>query len=145
MIFLHYCKNLWKYVLNQNNIMHFLQIISMQVISWHHWNKFLNIKKQSSIGVLTKRHSENKKWSYRKTPVPKCEVAMETEIKLQHACSPVNFLHIFRTPFYKNTSGGMPLHIKIFKSRIINSKLKKRLAAVQTAFTCSKLTLETLD
>ena len=25
------------------------------------------------------------------------------EITLQHGCSPVNLLHIFRTPFYKNT------------------------------------------
>ena len=27
------------------------------------------------------------------------------EIILRHGCSPVNLLHIFRTPFYKNTSG----------------------------------------
>ena len=27
------------------------------------------------------------------------------EITLQHGCSPVNFLHIFRRPFSKNTSG----------------------------------------
>ena len=25
------------------------------------------------------------------------------EIKLQHECSPVNLLYIFKTPFYKNT------------------------------------------
>ena len=30
--------------------------------------------------------------------MPKCEV-----------CSPVNLLFIFRTPFYKNTSEGLPL------------------------------------
>ena len=28
------------------------------------------------------------------------------EITLRHGCSPVNFLHIFRTPFYKSTSRG---------------------------------------
>ena len=27
-----------------------------------------------------------------------------TEITLRHGCSPVNMLHIFRTPFSKNTS-----------------------------------------
>ena len=27
------------------------------------------------------------------------------EFKLRHGCSPVNLLHIFRTPFLKNTSG----------------------------------------
>ena len=36
-----------------------------------------------------------------------CNVA---EIALQHVCSPVNLLHIFRTPFYKNISGGLPLN-----------------------------------
>ena len=31
------------------------------------------------------------------------------EITLQHGCSPVNLLHIFRTAFSKNTSRGPPL------------------------------------
>ena len=31
------------------------------------------------------------------------------EITLQHDCSPVNVLHIFRTPFPKNTSGQLHL------------------------------------
>ena len=31
------------------------------------------------------------------------------EITLWHGCSPVNFLHIFRTPFYKNIFGGLLL------------------------------------
>ena len=32
-----------------------------------------------------------------------------TEITLRDGCSPVNFRHIFRTPFYKNTNGGLLL------------------------------------
>ena len=32
------------------------------------------------------------------------------EITLWHACSPVNLLHIFRTPFPKNNSGGLLLY-----------------------------------
>ena len=32
-----------------------------------------------------------------------------TEIALRHGCSPVNLLHIFRTPFLKNTSGWLLL------------------------------------
>ena len=32
------------------------------------------------------------------------------KMTLPHGCSPVNLLHIFRTPFNKNTSGGMLLH-----------------------------------
>ena len=31
------------------------------------------------------------------------------EITLRHGCSPVNLLHIFKTPFLKNTSGGLLL------------------------------------
>ena len=33
------------------------------------------------------------------------------EITLPHGCSPVNLLHIFRTPFTKNTSGWLLLTI----------------------------------
>ena len=33
------------------------------------------------------------------------------EIALQHGCSPLNLLHISRTPFPKNTSGGLLLTI----------------------------------
>ena len=31
------------------------------------------------------------------------------EITLRHGCSPVNLLHIFKTPFLKNTFGGLLL------------------------------------
>ena len=33
------------------------------------------------------------------------------EIALRHGCSPVNLLHIFRTPFPKNTSAWLFLKI----------------------------------
>ena len=33
------------------------------------------------------------------------------EITLRHGCSPVNLLHIFRTPFTKNTSGQLLLFL----------------------------------
>ena len=35
----------------------------------------------------------------------KCDLCNFIEITLWHGCSPVNLLHIFRTPFLKNTSG----------------------------------------
>ena len=35
------------------------------------------------------------------------------EIKLWHGYSPVNLLHIFRTPFHNNTYGGIPLNCTI--------------------------------
>ena len=33
------------------------------------------------------------------------------KIALRHGCSPVNLLHIFRTPFSRNTSGWLLLHV----------------------------------
>ena len=39
----------------------------------------------------------------------KCD--FNKEITLWHGCSPVNLLHIFRIPFYKNTSGGLVLYL----------------------------------
>ena len=33
------------------------------------------------------------------------------EITLRHGCYPVNLLHIFRTPFRKNTSGRLLLEV----------------------------------
>ena len=35
------------------------------------------------------------------------------EIVLRHGCSPVNLQHIFRTPFPKNTSGGLLLDLSV--------------------------------
>ena len=50
-------------------------------------------QKKPSRGVLSKRYSENMPQIYR----------------TQHGCSLVNLLHIFRTPFLKNISGGLLL------------------------------------
>ena len=36
------------------------------------------------------------------------------EITLWHGCSPVNLLHIFRTPFPRNTSGWLLLFLFVF-------------------------------
>ena len=51
--------------------------------------------------------------------MPKCDfskVALKLyiEIALRHDCFPVNLLHIFRTPFSKNTSVGLHLQWDIF-------------------------------
>ena len=40
------------------------------------------------------------------------------EITLRHACSLVNLLHIFRTPFLKNTSGRLLLNLSIKIDRL---------------------------
>ena len=41
-----------------------------------------------------------------------CSINLQSnfiEITLRHDCSPINLLHIFRAPFYKNTCGGLLL------------------------------------
>ena len=62
------------------------------------------------------------------------------EIALCHECSPVNLLHIFRTRFYKNTSGGLLLrsesscilpHVFWFITRTILSRFKCFYSGVQ--------------
>ena len=34
-------------------------------------------------------------------------ISIKLQISLLHGCSPVNLLHIFRTPFYNKTYGGL--------------------------------------
>ena len=69
------------------------------------------------------------------------------EIALQHGCSPVNLLYIFRIRFPKNTSEGL---LNCFASnpfipankymlKVNNSKTRKRCEI------CSKLSLKTTD
>ena len=36
-----------------------------------------------------------------------CQSVISIKITLRHVCSPVNLLHVFRTTFYKNTSGRL--------------------------------------
>ena len=45
------------------------------------------------------------------------------EITLRHGCSPVNLLHIFRTPFPKNTSGWLLLKYISCSIFLLNFKL----------------------
>ena len=35
------------------------------------------------------------------------------EITFYHSCSPVNFVHFVRRPFYKNPPGGLLLHLQL--------------------------------
>ena len=46
-------------------------------------------------------------------------------ITLRRGCSPVNLLHYFRTPFLKNTSGGLLLFVP-FKTRFACGILLKQ-------------------
>ena len=47
--------------------------------------------------------------------MPKCDFnKVAVEITLRHGCSSVTLLHIFKTPFLKNTSGGLNSLLGIF-------------------------------
>ena len=52
------------------------------------------------------------------------------EITLQHGCSPVNLLHIFRIHLPKSTSGGLLLKVK--GKQVIFSKVQKKENLVTT-------------
>ena len=51
---------------------------------------------------------------YKRTTMPKYDfkkVATQIEIALGHESSPVSLLHIFKTPFPRNTSGRLRLSL----------------------------------
>ena len=83
-------------------------------------------QKQPSRGVFRKRFSEKIQQIYRRTPMLKCDFN-KVEITLHHRCSPVNLLYIFRTPFPKNTCGGLLLlkTTLLLKSKEILKLLRK--------------------
>ena len=43
-----------------------------------------------------------------------CQSVISIEIAFWHVCSPVNLLHVFRTSFYKNTSGRLLMRMFSF-------------------------------
>ena len=60
---------------------------------------------------------------YRKTPMPRNVISIKLqdnfqEIAHRYWCYLVNLLHIFRTPFYKNTYRGMLLMITFFLTTV---------------------------
>ena len=80
-------------------------------------SSFNNVQKQPSRGALKKRCSEISSKSTGEHP---CRSAILIklqsnfiEISLQHGCSPLNLLHIFRTPLPKNTCGWLLLNVII--------------------------------
>ena len=55
-------------------------------------------------------------------------------LTLWHECSPVNLLHIFRTPFTKNTSGRLLLVLVTYNEKI--TWMKKRFLKWKTRAAC---------
>ena len=73
--------------------------------SWPSSKLSFYFQNQQFRGVLRKRCSKDMKQIYRRGPMPVCDsIKLQSnfiEITLWHGCSPVTYLHIFRTP--KNT------------------------------------------
>ena len=60
-----------------------------------------------------------------------------TETALRHGCSSVNLLHIFRTPFFKNTSGRLLLiYESIGSCSIEKSFLPRSFEIMHEGFLC---------
>ena len=85
------------------------------------------IQKQPPRGVHKKRCFENMQQIYRRPPMPKCNfIKLQSnfiEITLRHGCFPVNLLHIFRTPFPRNTSEWLLLVIVLSNHKNNNCKV----------------------
>ena len=74
------------------------------------------------------------------------------EITLRHGCSPVNLLHIFRTPFPRNTSGWVlltrllfPKKLWKFTSTISFRKYKRKVVIYPFNYDSSKSTFFMLN
>ena len=73
------------------------------------------MQKHPSRCVLKKRCSENMQQTYCRTPLSKCDFSKVAKQLYWNCtsvwCSPLNLLHIFRTPILKNTSKRLLLHM----------------------------------
>ena len=115
----------YKYTANVSSFL----LLKITTKSIHFLSAKKKIQKQPSRGVLRKRCSENMQRIYRRHP---CRSAISInlirnfiEITLRHGCSPVNLLHIFRTPFPKSTSGWLLLKIPILWIELQTNKIQK--------------------
>ena len=71
-------------------------------------------QKQFSRRALIKSCSDNIQQMYRRTPLLRWDF---NKITLRHGCSPLNLLHIFRTAFVKDSSGGGAASDFLFRER----------------------------
>ena len=110
-----YCLKCKKYTINKNSRFSNNFNGELMLPTCHGvCNSKKNRQKQPYIGALKKRCFENIPQIYRRTSMPKCDfneiLCNFIEIALWHGCSPVNLLHVFRTPFPRNTSGWLLLN-----------------------------------
>ena len=107
-------ENIISSVLQQQKRITIFTILITSLYIFFLWLKLQNTE-AASQRASKKRCFENMQQIYRRTPMSKCDfnkVALLcnfVKIALRHVYFPVNLLHIFRTPFLKNTSGWLLL------------------------------------
>ena len=98
-----------------------------------HISKYLFQCHSLSKGVLRKTFSENIHQIYRRTSMPKCDFNKVAEQLYWNYTSvrvfSCKFLHIFRTSFSGNTSGGL-LRWKYFMAKSYKLFLQKRVIII---------------
>ena len=86
------------------------------VLMSHSCGNMLDLQKQLPRGVPKERCSENMQQIYKRTPI-------------QHGCSLVNLLHIFRTPFLRNTSWWLLPDLCLFMLHLVQRHCKSSASA----------------
>ena len=135
--FVRWTKSLWRFSL-------FISFLSLQVLNDLNSQKY----RSSYLGVfLVKSVLKIYSKFTREHPCRSViSIKLQSNVSLRHACSTVNLLHIFRTPFLKNTSGGLLLEIKqkwssvqkiFFISAIADKKIISTLSIWVIAFPTS--------
>ena len=81
--------------------------ITVFIFMWKNWLKIgtLKLVQEQPKGVIRKRCSENMQYTYRRTPMSKCNFFEVT--KKGMGCSLVNLLHVFRKTSLQNSSGRL--------------------------------------
>ena len=64
------------------------------------------------------------------------------EITLRHGCSPINLIHIFRTLFYKITSGGLILQFIFLFFNVLTQFFTFLIQLLSLSAKCMKLILD---
>ena len=118
----------WKHFFSSKgcNILHrktgLTRFITIFILEWFSVMNTSDKSSRPEVGVPRKRYSENIQQIYRRTPMPRCDfnkVASQLyEMALRHGWFPVHLLHIFRTPFPRNTSEWLHLNIVKLKHQI---------------------------
>ena len=94
-----------------------LNLLKVKDVKLMKWDIQMYIATEQSSRGVWKWCSENMQEIYEHPRWSAISIELQSnfiEITLQHGCSPVTLLHIFRTPFHKKTSGRLLLLVHFF-------------------------------